>query len=248
MKPSVRRVGRSFGVAVLTLAVLLFGFQLQQSAASAATQLAPQPPADQKQIQAHFDGWDYHAVADGGQLNVIVNYDRLRPEGVNAFAQANRKLASQVQGSTSVTGVFRRPLAVQEFEGLVKQTGLQVTSYTLRAVDTKGGRITIQGAPLKTELVPQSLLKATLANVQQRLPGAVLKGIVTVDASATQAQLKQLLADQRVFTTEVATAVAADRARATLASQGVDVSRLTVHSRLAAPLFWFMENTGLVTK
>ncbi len=244
----VRRLRKPFGIGVLALATLLFGFHLEQGGASALTQATPQPASGSPYLHERFDGWEYQAATDGSELSVVVNYDRLTPGGVNAFGESNRRLVDQVEGSVPVSVVFRRPLSVSEFEQLIQQAGLAVSTYTMRAVDDKGGRITIQGAPDKQMLVSQLLLKSTLARIEERLPGAEFKGVVTVDATATRAQLKRLLADQRVFTTDVTRAIATDRARSGFASRGVDVSHLPAQSRLVGPLYWFMEDTGVALK
>jgi hypothetical protein len=131
---------------------------------------------------------------------------------------------------------------------LVQQDKLAVTGYTMRALDSTGTRITLTGAPLEGTLVPQQLLDQTLGKAGQRASGVTFKGIVTVEATATPAQLRQLLADERVFTTDVGGAIATERARAKLVAGNAAVAQLPVQTRLAAPLYWYMENTGVAQR
>lgn len=234
----------SLGASIVAALVLgLTFFRYSASAASEPSPLAPKPS-----IHEQFDGWEYLAAPDSDNLNITVNYEKLTAAGIRAFGEANRKLVEQVHGQVVVSVVFRRPLSVDEFKDLVRKSGLKVENYTMRAVDGTGGRITIQGTPNAGDLVPQEMFNTMLANVQSRSQGATFKGIVTVDATATQAQLKQLLADERVFTTDVSQARATERARAALAAHNPAQAQLPAHTRLAAPLYWFMENTGVAEK
>jgi len=120
-----------------------------------------------------------------------------------------------------------------------------VGSYTLRAVDAKGIRTTIQGAPRNKELVPQMILNDVLSHAGQRAPGLTLKGVITVDVTADQTQLKQLLNDPRVFTTDVTQTVAVERVRA---KDGKAIAQQPIHSHVVGPLYWFMENAGIAPK
>ena len=238
---ATQRLRKWLGFGIALLAALLIGVRLHGDGALAAAQ----PPADPQVISEQFDGWAYQAALDDTTLSIIVNYDKLTPEGIKAFGEANRKLVDQVDGVVQASVVFQRPLSVQEFEGLVQQNRLSVESYILRAIDSTGGRITIQGAPDNDELVPQQMLRTILNNVDSHLPGTAFKGIVAAEIRADQAQLKQLLTDNRVFTTEVARAVATKRARAQVAAQNPDRAEIAARSRLSAPLYWFMESTGV---
>ncbi len=247
MKVLRLRLRKSIAISVGVVAILVFSIVTHQHSASASSQRAHVVQRDAP-IHEHFAGWEYMAASTNEALEIIVNYEKLTPEGIKAFAEANRKLIDQIHGQVSVSVVFRRPLSINEFQALVGKSGLSVESYTMRAVDSAGQRITIQGAPDTKALVPQAMFNSMLTNIQSRSAGVSFRGIVTVNGIATPEQIKQLLADKRVFTTDVTQAIAAERARAQLASQNTALAQLPVHARLAAPLYWFMENTGIAAK
>jgi len=112
-------------------------------------------------------------------------------------------------------------------------------------MDNKGMRITINGAPRGTELVPQATLNTVLTNVNRLSPGTTIKGIISVDAVADQGQLNTLLADPRVFTTDVSQEIAIQRARARYVATNAAVAQLQIERGISLPLYWFMENTGI---
>lgn len=230
-----------------TVAIVFgLGLFMHRDIATASSPTAPQEPT--APFQGQFEGWNYLAAQDDDHISVLINYEKLTPEGIKAFAAANRKLVEQLRGPASVAVVFQRPLSIDEFKYLVQQSSLQVESYTMRAVDVTGTRITMQGAPIGRELVPQDMFNATLAHVQSQSSGVVFKGVITVDGTATPAQLKQLLTDERVFTTDITRTVAVENARAQIAARAANLKQLPIESRLVAPLYWFMEDTGVASK
>ncbi len=199
-------------------------------------------------ISEEFTGWKYDAGVQDGTITVSVHYDVASRQGIEAFSAANRQLISQVHAAIPVSIVFRRPLSVSEFQDVVQKSGVQVKDYTIRAVDNKGMRVTIGGAPRGTDLVPQTTLDMMLAKVDKLSPGTAFKGIVTVDAVADQGQLNALLVDSRVYTTDVSQAIATERARAKYAATNAAVARLPVDGGITLPLYWFMENVGIAPK
>lgn len=228
------------------LCALLIGVLVSQ--VSAMSPMIAQPTKEQSNVHEQLDGWGYVAATDGNQTSVIVLYEELTQSGVKAFDEANRRLANQVAGPVSVSVVFQRPLSVDEFKELVQQTKLSIQSYTMRAVDVAGTRITIDGAPDGNTLVPQGMLERMLSHAKDDFSGFTFKGIITVEATANPAQLRKLLADERVFTTDVSRAVATEHARAKLAAHNPNVAQLPTSSRLATPLYWVMEDVGLAGK
>ncbi len=210
----------------------------------------PTAPSQQSnQIGEKLAGWEYFAAPGDGAFNVIVNYDKGSAQGINAFAAANRQLVDQVNGSVEATVVFKQPITASEFKDLIGKSGVQVKAYTMRAISGTGLRATIAGAPLGNDLFPQAALDGLVRNVNQKQAGVVFKGVVTVDVTANQRQLKQLLADGRVYTTDVTQSVAIGRARAkavtNAAMSKANVASLPTKSRLAAPLYWYMEDMGI---
>lgn len=106
--------------------------------------------------------------------------------------------------------------------------------------------VTISGAARGSELVPQSTLDSVLQHAPGGTPG--FKGIITADIVATQAQIKQLLSDSRVYVTDVTYAIAAQRARAALASSNANAANLPIVASATKPLYWDLEETGIAPK
>jgi len=230
------------GVLVALLSV--FVFQVPATAAGVPTSTA-RTPQGANTYHEQFSGWSYNATVADGNVKVAVEYDKNK-SGIEAFDAANRQLVGQVAGPSSITIVFRRPLSISEFQDLVGKTGIQVASYTLRGVDGKGTRSTFSFSPQGKNLVPQALLGQLTKNAQEHSSGALtVKGVVTVDATADQTQIKQLLADNRTFTADVTKVVAAQRAQAKLAPNQVN---LPVSGRSSSSLYWFLENTNIVPR
>lgn len=70
----------------------------------------------------------------------------------------------------------------------------------------------------------------------------------TIRVIDSQGQLRQLLADTRVYTTDVTQAVAAERAQKKAAISDAAAAQLPVHTHQYMPVYWFMENIGIATK
>lgn len=199
------------------------------------------------EISENLDGWMYSARVGDAFVEVIVRYD-ISAQGIQKFSSANRKLVDQLSGASTATVVFARPLAVSEFTDLMQKSGGVVKSYTLRAIDQAGMRVTIQGAPKNSVLVPQGTLDGMISRLNRQSSGATLKGIVSVDVAATPIQLKQLLSDPRVFTADVTSVIAVERTRGKLAATTSAVAGLPIRIRQVTPLYWFMENAGIAPK
>lgn len=229
--------------ATVGLAIVVCILAAFQGRVTAASQQAQTPLHEQS------SGWEYVAGVSDGKLNIVVNYDKLTRGGIEAFAAANQQLVEQVHGPVQVSVVFNRPLSIDEFKDEVTKSGIKINSYTMRAVEKNGNRVTLSGGPLpRAKSVALQDIGQQLPAALARFPDATFRGVVTVEATADQSQLKQLLADGRVFTTDVTQAIATDRARAKLVSANASVAQLPVESRIAAPLYWFMENTGIAPR
>jgi len=202
-------------------------------------------------VLAHeqLSGWEYIAMEDQGAVGVVVSYDRKTRQGVEAFAQANRQLAGQVQGPIKTSVVFARPLSLDEFREITAKSGFKVSDYTMRATESNGLRVTLFGriaAQANGAIPPDTDQQVTIA--LQHGHNATLKGVITMEGVADPAQIAQLLADSRVYTTEVTQAIASQRVQATVAARNTRVSPSPVEARLISPLYWAMEDTGIAPK
>lgn len=204
------------------------------------------------EVGEDMKGFTYQAGVvkspEGSYLGVVIYYDFRSPDGVLAFAEGNNALATQLADSVDVSVMFRRPLTPEEFGELVQDTGIAVHSYVLRAVESSGQRATIFGAPDGDELVPAGMLDVVGADLAEKDTQTGMRGIITVEASASPSQLAMLLANERVFTTDVSKAVAAQRAQALLRGRGVEAAGLPVDAHMLPPLYWFLEDYGIAPK
>jgi len=220
-------------------------------APAAMPAMLPTPDPATGLVAEQFDGWRYTAGVAEGAVFVSVAYDVSSARGIAAFAAANRTLATQVQGAVPVHVVFRRPLSADEVAVIVGATRIAVTGYIARAVDDQGLRVTMMGpgmppgaggTPMPTVAPTPTRPDRTPAPAN---PRAGFKGYVTLDATADAGQLAQLLADARVFTTDVTEAVATARGRAALIASDPSRAALPVRHAPSSGLYWWLEERGI---
>lgn len=136
-------------------------------------------------------------------------YDSSSVDGLLEYARAsNSQGEALLQAGVSdfyVWVTFRRALNEKEFQSLVKDTGLTVLEYTMRAIGKNGSRVTIGGAPSNSELLPASDLAQAVAEVKARensenvSVNGVFEAIGTIDVAG----YKQLVGDPRIFIVDV---------------------------------------------
>jgi hypothetical protein len=209
------------------------------------------------------DTWQYSAGMDGdGRLRIIVDFPHNTAVDIKNFDKTNRNLIQELQGEGLVSVTFNQPLAIADFKALSQQKALKVVGYTMRATDSSGVRFTIQGQPSVDgkEVVEQSNFDHIFAQIQQKSPTATFKGVITVYLKADKLQVQQLLADSRVFTVDVTGAVALQKVHTKLATtnsalttqslssmnQALTTGNVVAHE--SVPLYWMMEDTGIVSK
>ncbi len=211
----------------------------------------PTPDPATGLVTEQFDGWRYTAGVAEGAVFVSVAYDVSSARGIAAFDTANRTLAARVQGAVPVHVVFRRPLGADEVAAIVGATGIAVTGYLARSVDDQGLRVTMMGpgmppgaggTPMPTGASTPTRPDRTPAPTN---PRAGFKGYVTLDATADAGQLAHLLADERVFTTDVTEAVATARGRAALIATDPSRAALPVRRAPSSGLYWWLEERGI---
>ncbi len=244
-------------LAIIVIAVVIVvGFSTFASANANSVQKDVSPDyasvSPARTVNEDLGAWKYTAgIGDDGVLHVLINFPSKTAADIEAFNTTNRSLVKEIQGNARVLVIFRQPLSVDEFKQLVQASGIKVENYEMRAVEADGTRITLNGGPSASnnELVPQSALD-TMINSWQKLPGgATFKGFISVEGIATQVQISALLADKRVFTTELTRAVATQRLLKKLGVANTFLQdKSKFESRLSAPIYWNMENTGLAPK
>lgn len=253
------------GVAITALAfftvTILMSGELPPGAVAAPEPRSTVIPADELtavHFQAYLDpakpAWVYFAGVSGqGQLpNVVLAYaGEATAQDLNEYATI-----SKVQGEALATAgvpslyiwvTFRHPLAPAEFEAFVKDYGLDVRHYTLRAYGEKGDRITINGGPMDGQLFPD-IFDHAMQSIQQRENGqARLSGVFDVKGTVAASNYSKLTADPRVFIADVTASVAFREmnARGMLNNLTWDefVSQVQVGATLGP--FWQMEDIGL---
>jgi len=220
-------------------------------APAAMPAMLPTPDPATGLVAEQFDGWRYTAGVAEGAVFVSLAYDVSSARGIAAFDAANRTLATQVQGAVPVHVVFRRPLSADEVAAIVGATRIAVTGYIARAVDDQGLRVTMMGPgmPPGAGGTPMPTVAPTPTR-PDRMPApanprAGFKGYVTLDATADAGQLAHLLADARVFTTDVTEAVATARGRAALIAGDPSRAALPVRHAPSSGLYWWLEERGI---
>ena len=205
------------------------------------------------------DGVTYGVAVDPETLELIggVEYDYTSPTGIRAYVALNQEALVQLENTGAKTlqvqVVFKRPLSQADFERFVAETSLDVESYSLWAVEADGQRVTIYGGPDGARLVPADLLDQIITDVQKRGAGR-LQGWITAEGNLSIANARQVSAHPDVFLLDVMeTIVNRSLTREKLAEMGLpkDVQQayLTGQIRVSfnrPPLFWFLEDLGLV--
>ncbi len=193
------------------------------------------------------------------KVDAIRNYDYLSLSGVREYVAFNRARAEEygrrTSGQLRVNIVFSRPLAQAEFEAFVRNYGLRVHRYFMRAVESSGARVTISGAPDDTSLVPAPSLALALSDLSVR-EATELKGWIEVEVTTDPPHLRAMQADGNVLVTELEHALLIDALTpSALRSVGAtdetirriqdDPDSETVQVS-GPPLYWFLEDAGLV--
>jgi len=193
------------------------------------------------------------------KVDAIRNYDYLSASGVREYIAFNRARAEEygrrTSGQLRVNVVFSRPLAQAEFEAFVHNYGLRVHRYTMRAVESSGARVTISGAPDDASLVPAPSLALALNDLSAR-GAAELKGWIEAEVTTDPPHLREMQAERDVFITELGHSLIFEAlAPSVLRKAGAtdetirkvqgDPDSDTVQIS-GPPLYWFLEEAGLV--
>jgi len=202
----------------------------------------------------------YHAFFDTLTQEVYggVTYDYFSSKGIKAYIDfnrtASREIAQRLNDSLSIKVVFSHPLSQAAFEQFVKTYHVEVHSYTMRAVDSNGMRITIAGGPEDGELVPQNLLKMVTGDITDR-NSAEIKGWIEAEITTTPQDLDKMQHDPDVFVTEATYTLIYDaltpenleRAGATrAATEDIRANRNRSVQITGPSLYWNLEDEGLV--
>lgn len=198
--------------------------------------------------------WMYGASPGGqGQSPYVVSAHagKASAQDLHAYAAINKThgetLVAAGVPSLYVWVTFRYPLPPAEFEAFVKDYGLDVRHYTLRAYGEKSDRITINGGPLDGKLFPD-IFDHAMQSIQQRENSkAQLSGVFEVKGQVAASNYSKLTADPRVFIADVTASLAFREmnARGMLNNLTWDefVSQVQVGATLGP--FWQMEDIGL---
>ena len=191
-------------------------------------------------------------VDDSGAPFAVVMYDASSPEALRHYAEASRVRGQELidSGVTElyVWVTFRYPLDLSVFEDIVKQSGLDVKRYTIRALGQKGDRIGISGGPLDGVLFPPPLLDRALESIQEHENGqAELKGVFEVTGVISAEGYQKLIQDPRVFLVDVTGSLVyhhpAYKNRVRMDWKEF-IASFQIGSGPGAP-FWYMEDFGL---
>jgi hypothetical protein len=230
------------------MVTVLVGGQPKDVDADTLNKTAQSSATSSKVVEETLTGLKYSGgLGDDGVVHVLVSFDGKTANGLKAFDKANRELVKEVQGTIAVSVVFQRPISIDEFKEIVQASGIKVKSYDIRAVENDGTRITVNSVPssVSGELVPAGMLNQAMNAWKSKPKGATFKGIIDVDAVATQDQIKKLLNDKRIFTTEIARSVTAQRI---VSKVGLNSLIPTQGYLSDGPLYWQLEETGLAPK
>lgn len=189
-------------------------------------------------------------VDDSGAPFAVVMYDASSPEAIRHYAAASRARGQELidSGVTElyVWVTFRYPLDLSVFEDMVKQSGLDVKGYQLRALGQKGDRVTINGGPERGVLVPLEQLDRAMKGIQAHENNqAELKGVFAVSGVVSVEGYKKLVQDPHVFLVDVTGSLVyhhpAFKNRVRMGwKEFVDMFQFVSGSP-----FWYMENFGL---
>jgi len=190
-------------------------------------------------------------VDDTGSPLMAISYDTssissLRHYAVESQARGDALLKAGVS-DFYVWVTFRRTLSADEFRALVKETGLSVQRYTMRAIGADGSRITIGGGPVDGEVLPTQELDEALTQVQAREGDQALtfSGIFEVLGTVNATGYKQLRSAPDVFMVDVTGTLVyrnANFQRSTRFSWKDFVAKFQISGN--SP-FWYMEDFGL---
>lgn len=194
-----------------------------------------------------------------GSVNGSVVYDNTRVEGILNYVEFNQQTVSALlaakQRQFYALVVFSRPLSRAEFENFASAYALRPTGYSLRARAPDGMRSTIFGGPVEGQLIPDELLKLATQDMEAR-DGTALTGWIDVSTVVDAKNLAQLVQDPLVYTVDVTeTLLRNNITSAALSAAGADDTTLkafhtgTLQVQMSrAPLFWFLEDLGLVSR
>jgi hypothetical protein len=171
------------------------------------TQVAQQPRG---LIQDHdFGAWSYKAWReDDGGVRASVGFDSGSVVGLQAFAAANRDLASQLasgSGDVDVEVVFRRVLSPDEYRAWSTSAGLdlygQVAFSTSDARDHESSGSIISDS---SDPWPQEKVNGFLDDGRNIPYGPItINGPFEVDGKVAANRLLTVIADPRVFVVNV---------------------------------------------
>ena len=240
-------VGLAIGLAVVS-SLFLFAWRLN------AMPEVPQPITLEVS-----DGITYGVAMDPETQELIsgVEYDYTSPTGIQAYITLNREALTQLENAGTKTlqvqVVFNHPLSQADFERFVAEAGLEVASYSLRAIDAGGQRVTIYGGPDGARLIPADLLNQITGDVQDR-GGGDLQGWITVEGTLPTANAQRVITHPDVFLLDVMeTVVNRSLTKEGLAEMGLprDIQQAYLTGQIRPPfnrppLFWFLEDLGMV--
>ncbi len=245
---------------ILRLAGFIVILALVSGLALFVWRLNAMPDGPRPIIEKESEGITYGVAVDPetGELTAGVTYDYDSLPGIQAYRAFNQAALTQLERSDLQTllveVVFNRPLSQAEFEHFVAETGLKVERYSLRAVQADGQRVTIYGGPPDdATLVSDERLAQVLQDIKDRADGH-LQGWISVEGQLPTANARQVSVHPDVFLLDVVeTVISQSLTPEKLSRAGVspDLQRLYLTGEVRPsfsrpPLFWFLENLGLV--
>lgn len=212
-------------------------------------------------VERHVSGdIAYNAFFDTRSQAVYggVTYDYLSTEGVEAYIAfsrtASQAIGQRSEGIVPIKVIFSHPLAQGAFEQFAQTYAVEVQSYTIRAVEPNGMRVTISGGPEGGIIVPPHLLKLVTSDITERSATEV-KGWIEAVITTTPQNLARMQRDPDVFVTEAAYTLISDaftaenlaRAGATQAAIADIQAQHNRSVQITGPsLYWILEDAGLV--
>lgn len=191
-------------------------------------------------------------VDNSGAPFGVVMYDASSPEALHHYVEASRARGRELIDSgvreLYVWVTFRHPLDLSTFEDWVRQSGLDVKRYSLRALGQKGDRIGISGGPERGTLIPPHQLDQAVCDIQVHENGkAELKGVFEVSGVVSAEGYQKLVQDPHVFLVDVTgSLIYLDRTfkNETHMDWEEFVARFQIEGGPGYP-FWYMEELGL---
>lgn len=178
----------------------------------------------------------YTITKDDNQVNVDVYQKIDNKNELNNYvsiANSNNEKAVGKFPNTEVpvTVTFKEPLALKEFKQFVNSTDINVEDYKIRAIENGTNElVTIGGAPIDNELVPENVLS-------EILEGSSFEGFIAVrgNIKLNQGNFNKLAINENVLLADLSTELIKDKV-----SKENDVNVSDIDK--VEDVYWYHEN------